>query len=111
MTIELKEESQPSRVEMLTLSCVDPNCNIKFRIGRFINIPILSEARLRFCPTCGATARIEYDSNEDYLETLAANYGISVEIFVEVYNIWNPKEQPNFREFFDSIKKEAAQIK
>ena len=99
---------QDKMVHMLTLQCREKDCLAKLRIGRFLYLPSTRVGAMKFCPICGGEAFALTDNDESYMETLADSYGIPVEVFKQVYAIWDSGEYPKLYDFVQEIKKDAG---
>lgn len=97
---------------MQTLYCRNKECLARTRIGRILQLPVTRIGPMAFCPLCGGEAYPETDNNETYNETLAAAYGLPVEVIVLLLNNWDRQEFTKFSDYvkdmLEAVAKETA---
>lgn len=95
-------------VYMLTLKCTNMDCFVRLRIGRILSQSGLQIGALKFCPVCGKRAFAATDNDNDYWESLAKHYGMTVEMIKMIHSVWEPQSDKKFSEHVAEMLKEAG---
>jgi hypothetical protein len=86
-------DNPPQRI---TIECTQ--CDTMTRVYRVE--PAVKIGGFRFCPICGTNRTAVYqDSTTDHWESLARNYGLTVDLTKQIYDLWQPNECQHFGTF------------
>lgn len=81
-----------------TLACA--NCSQVFRVENIGPMP----QPPALCPACGSRAIEVYkDTAMDYFEGMSKLYNLPTFVIKMLYEHWNPKEVPSFKDFLNSM--------
>ena len=66
--------------------------------------PVTYDRAMTYCPICGSFAKATQVALDDYMEELARDYDLPIELMRKVYELWDPKEHPLFSDFYEELK-------
>lgn len=86
-------ERTPQR---LTIKC--GKCDTMTRVYRVE--PSVQIGAFKFCPVCGSTnCNVYFDAATDHWESLARDYGLTIPLIKQIYELWEPQKCQHFGTF------------